>query len=152
MSLQSHRRSSMSRRFAACCSGDLRCLFSKTGPIRSTCCPAVDANQERHSNRLYIAKFLEETGWTIQNPALLGFVHFHHENPAPPDYAYPHPDFLQLVFLAEAAEQKGTKEPQDEWVVDSQFPTLAEVETLPVSSLDLAFLQAALKQRGQVNG
>ena len=96
-------------------------------------------------------EIVEETGWTIQNPALLGFVHFHHENPAPPDYAYPHPDFLQLVFQAEAAEQKATKEPQDEWVVDSQFRALAEVETLPVSSLDLAFLQAALKERGQVD-
>ncbi len=45
----------------------------------------------------------EETGWLVGNVALLGFIHFLHLDPIQPGYAYPHPDFLQIVHVAEAA-------------------------------------------------
>ena len=46
---------------------------------------------------------LEETGWGLDHPEPLGFVHFRHLGPRPDDYAYPYPDFIWPVFLAEAA-------------------------------------------------
>src|SRR5262245_48367692 len=33
---------------------------------------------------------LEETGWTLEAPRLLGFKHFHHLTPMPPEYRYPY--------------------------------------------------------------
>lgn len=46
---------------------------------------------------------LEETGWTLDAPALLGFMHFRHLGPKPSGHPYLYPDFVQIVFLAEAA-------------------------------------------------
>src|ERR1044071_5320209 len=43
---------------------------------------------------------LEETGWTIQSPRLIGLAHFQHLTPRPEDYRYPYPDFLHLVYAA----------------------------------------------------
>jgi len=31
---------------------------------------------------------LEETGWTLRAPTLLGFLHFHHLSPRPPGHPY----------------------------------------------------------------
>ena len=71
-----------------------------------------------------------------------------HLKPAPMDYPYPHPDFLQLVFQAEAGEQmQSDGKPQDEWVISSSFRALDDVQALSVSSIDRALLQAALEQR-----
>lgn len=51
-------------------------------------------------------EILEETGYTLAAIAPLRFVHFHHPSPKPPDYRYPHPDFVQLVFRAEAGVER----------------------------------------------
>lgn len=32
---------------------------------------------------------LEETGWTLRAPTVLGFMHFHHLGPKPPGHPYP---------------------------------------------------------------
>jgi 8-oxo-dGTP pyrophosphatase MutT (NUDIX family) len=61
---------------------------------------------------------LEETGWTINCVSPLGFVHFHHLAPRPAEYAYPYPDFLWMIYTAEA----------DKYVPDSQLPGEYEVE------------------------
>lgn len=43
----------------------------------------------------------EETGWSVGEAAPLGFTHFRHLDPKQPGYRYPHPDFFQLVYVAE---------------------------------------------------
>src|SRR5207249_3646517 len=48
-------------------------------------------------------EILEETGCTLGAIAMLGFLHFHHLSPRPADYRYPHPDFVQLIFRADAS-------------------------------------------------
>ncbi len=45
---------------------------------------------------------IEETGWTMGPISLIGVRHFHHLTPEPPDWPYPYPDFLQVVFVGEA--------------------------------------------------
>jgi len=38
----------------------------------------------------------------------LAFGHFHHLTPKPWSHSYPYPDFLHLIFLAEAEEYRRT--------------------------------------------
>ncbi len=45
---------------------------------------------------------LEETGWTLSEIAYLGFAHYRHMAPKPAGYAYPYPDFFQVIYVAEA--------------------------------------------------
>src|SRR5579859_4927179 len=45
---------------------------------------------------------LEETGWTLRNIRQIGFLHYRHQNLKPPEYRYPYPDFIQLVYMADA--------------------------------------------------
>jgi 8-oxo-dGTP pyrophosphatase MutT (NUDIX family) len=55
----------------------------------------------------------EETGWTIHEHQLvrLGFLHFEHLVPPPPDYPYPAPDFIQLVYGARVRAEAGPARP-----------------------------------------
>jgi ADP-ribose pyrophosphatase YjhB (NUDIX family) len=48
----------------------------------------------------------EETGWTLRDPRLVGFYWMHHTTPRPADYPYLYPDFLQPVYMAEAAQHR----------------------------------------------
>ena len=45
---------------------------------------------------------LEETGWTLSEISLLGFMHFHLLAAKPTGYPYPYPDFLMLIYIAQA--------------------------------------------------
>lgn len=51
----------------------------------------------------------EETGWLLERDSLrvLGWLHFEHLAPRPPGYAYPYPDFLQVVFHGTATRRDG---------------------------------------------
>jgi ADP-ribose pyrophosphatase YjhB (NUDIX family) len=60
---------------------------------------------------------LEETGWTIANPTYFGFAHFHHLAPRPAAYAYPHPDFFQLFYVATADQYFSDRPITDDYVV-----------------------------------
>ena len=44
---------------------------------------------------------LEETGWVLRAPIMLGFMHFHNLSPKPPGHPYPYPDFIQMVYMAD---------------------------------------------------
>jgi ADP-ribose pyrophosphatase YjhB (NUDIX family) len=69
------------------------------------------------------SEVLEETGWTIDRPRLLSYLHFHHLTPKPPDYAYVYQDFLQAVFTANALRHAPDHQVQDAYVVESRFRT-----------------------------
>jgi ADP-ribose pyrophosphatase YjhB (NUDIX family) len=88
---------------------------------------------------------LEETGWTIDRPQLLGCLHFHHLSPKPPAYAYVYPDFLQPVFTANAMKHAPDHQVQDAYVVESRFRTLAEIAELHVPVGQRMLLAAALR-------
>ena len=52
---------------------------------------------------------LEETGWTIRDARLLGLAHFQHLTPKPVAYRYPYPNFLHLVYVANADRYDATQ-------------------------------------------
>lgn len=91
---------------------------------------------------------LEETGWAMDTPCLLGCLHFHHLTLKPLGYAYPYPDFLQPVFVANAVNYVSDRRIHDDYVVDSGFQPLADVGqwTLPGGQHQL--LAAALRLQG----
>ena len=51
----------------------------------------------------------EETGWILARRSVrpLGWLHFEHLMPQPVDHPWPHPDFLNLVVVANASERVG---------------------------------------------
>lgn len=51
----------------------------------------------------------EETGWMLERTSVrqLGWLHFEHLKEQPPDHPWPHPDFLNLVFIGSAAGRVG---------------------------------------------
>ncbi len=57
----------------------------------------------------------EETGWWLEPEELrlLGWLHLHHLAAPPADYPYPHPDFVQLVYAANAKRHDG--DPHAAW-------------------------------------
>jgi hypothetical protein len=95
---------------------------------------------------------LEEAGWrlTKPSPSQLGFLHFHHLSPKPPGYAYPYPDFIQVVYVAQAGAFVPDARFSDDYELDSAFRSVAEVRTLPLSAGERLFLEAALKRRNPV--
>jgi 8-oxo-dGTP pyrophosphatase MutT (NUDIX family) len=89
---------------------------------------------------------LEETGWSLTSPRLLGFKHFHHLTPKPDNYAYPYPDFLQVIYAATAETYHQDQRALDEYVLDARFLPLTEVHALALSPVQRMFLDAAAVQ------
>lgn len=90
----------------------------------------------------------EETRWTFVAPQLIGFMHFLHQTPKPPAYAYPYPSFLQLVYAAEAGGKLGDTQIEDEWVEEAFF---VDSDALGPYSIDCAqfnYLRAARSVQG----
>ncbi len=88
---------------------------------------------------------LEETGWSIRDARLIGLVHFQHLTPKPADYGYPYPDFLHLVYVANADRYDPTQREADGYELEAGFQPLATVEALPISQGERALLRAALQ-------
>jgi 8-oxo-dGTP pyrophosphatase MutT (NUDIX family) len=92
-----------------------------------------------------IREVYEETGCHLDPASLrvLGYLHFEHLVAPPSDYAYPHPDFLQLVFTGTAIDA-----PRQEWKDLDGYVQQAWLETpdrarqLPLESVSLPFLRA----------
>ncbi len=91
-------------------------------------------------------ELLEETGWTLQDTAVLGFVHFHHLSPKPDGYPYPYPDFIQVIFTAVAnAYHPGALE-EDYYVTTSRFRPIAAAVTFELGPSQQILLATAVKQ------
>ena len=90
----------------------------------------------------------EETGWSLGNVDLLGFIHFLHLDPLPPGYRYPYPDFFQLIHVAEAVAYSPETRLDDGYEVGSEFLSLDAARRLPLTEKELRYLDAAMRIRG----
>ncbi len=87
---------------------------------------------------------LEETGWTIEQLQLLGVKHYHHLTPIPPDYRYPYPDFLQIIYRAHAQQYLPEAREIDGYEIETKFISTAEALRLPLMSSDHMWLRTVL--------
>ncbi len=92
-------------------------------------------------------ELLEETGWTIESPRRIGFMHLHHLGPRPEDYIYPFPDFVWPVFTAGARDFVPSARVPDRWVDEYEFQPVEEVRSLPLEKGQLRLLDAAIAVR-----
>jgi 8-oxo-dGTP pyrophosphatase MutT (NUDIX family) len=90
----------------------------------------------------------EETGWLVDEHDLhpLGFLHYRLLDPPPDDHAYPHPDFLQLVYTAPAHRHAdGNSAAWTDlagWEQSHQLLTRTELATVDLTAAQRAFLAA----------
>ena len=90
---------------------------------------------------------LEETGWTLGEIALLGTRHLHHLAPKPPDYPYPYPDFLWIIYMADAVEFVPDCILANDYEQEAIFRPVKEVQSLGLTRGEQLYLDAALKLR-----
>lgn len=90
----------------------------------------------------------EESGWSLCEIVPLGFTHFLHLDPKQPNYTYPHPDFFQLVYVAEAIAYLPETKLDDGYEIGSEFLSVASVRHLALTQIEWIYLDAAL----QING
>ena len=87
-------------------------------------------------------ELLEETGWTVGGePTLIGLFHYHIHSPKPVDYRYPYPDFLQLIYGAEADSHFPEAKEVGGFELGSAFRPPGAVQRLPLSLGEAALLQ-----------
>lgn len=90
-------------------------------------------------------ELLEETGWELTAVRRLGFRRYHHLTPKPRGYAYPYPDFLQVVcqarawcFVPRARELRG-------YELGASFRPVVVTQALPLTRGERVYLRAALQ-------
>lgn len=86
----------------------------------------------------------EETGWSLSNSILIGFLHFHHLGPYQPIYPT-YPDFLQVVYCGQAKTFHPEAREQGGYELEANFYPCSAVADLHLSTSELAFLDAALQ-------
>ena len=89
-------------------------------------------------------ELLEETGWTVRGePALVGLFHYHIHSSKPLDYPYPYPDFLQLLYKAEADRHFPEAMEVDGFELGAEFRSPAVVQRLPLSRGEISLLMSS---------
>jgi len=89
-------------------------------------------------------ELLEETGWSIRDdPVLIGMFHYHIHSPKPVGHRYPYPDFLQLLYRAEADRHYPEAMEVDGFEIDAQLRSREQVEGLSLSAGEFALLKLA---------
>ncbi|MCY3898313.1 MAG: NUDIX domain-containing protein [Caldilineaceae bacterium] len=87
-------------------------------------------------------ELLEETGWSVRGePVLIGLFHYHIHSPEPSGYRYPYPDFLQLVYRAEAGGHFPDAVEASGYELGAGFRALNDVQRLALSQGEMALLQ-----------
>lgn len=87
-------------------------------------------------------ELLEETGWSVQGePELIGLFHFHIHTPKPAGHRYPYPEFLQMLYRAEAEDYFPEAMEVDGFEVGAEFRAISEVRRLTLSQGEVALLQ-----------
>ena len=95
-------------------------------------------------------ELLEEIGWTVGEPRLIGVVWLRHGRPLPPDRPLDlrldprwYPDFVWLIYTAEAAEERPEAMIAGHPEGVPGFVPLAEVDALPLGDESRLFLSRA---------
>ncbi len=92
-------------------------------------------------------ELLEETGWTVRGePERIGLFHYHIHSPKPAGHRYPYPDFLQLLYRAEAESYYPEALEVDGFELGAEFRSSAEVRRLPLTAGERALLQSMSKE------
>jgi ADP-ribose pyrophosphatase YjhB (NUDIX family) len=91
----------------------------------------------------------EETGCAIEHSVLMGFIHFRHLTPRPEGYAYPYPEFCQVVFAARGRVVVPDAVDPDGWE-RVEFVAMAQLDDLSISPNERMYLQAAVEALGQI--
>ena len=73
----------------------------------------------------------EETGWTLYKLKPFSVAHFKHTTPKPEDYPYPYPNFLWLIYTAEAVDfdrerMFSAERLAEEYVISSLFRPISQ--------------------------
>jgi 8-oxo-dGTP pyrophosphatase MutT (NUDIX family) len=92
-------------------------------------------------------ELLEETGWELGEPVLIGFRHLCHLTPRPPAYRYPYPSFFHVVYAVYGHTCRPEARKADDYVQGVSLVPLAETTALPLPAGQrhlLAAAQAAL--------
>ncbi|MCB0037878.1 MAG: NUDIX hydrolase [Anaerolineales bacterium] len=86
----------------------------------------------------------EESGWLIERPQMLGFLHYRHlaDRAAVPFPLYP--DFLQVVYLSHAYAYNADLLDEESPELWAKFYSIDEVYQLIDSPVQLALLQNAI--------
>lgn len=72
----------------------------------------------------------EETGWKITDLQQVGWLLFQHQTPKPADYRYPYPDFVQLMYVAQATTFEPILKEPNGYEIDALFyPANAPIVT-----------------------
>jgi 8-oxo-dGTP pyrophosphatase MutT (NUDIX family) len=93
---------------------------------------------------------LEETGWTVADMRVLGFVRYHHLTPRPEGYRYPYPDFFHVIFAARAHAFRpecmfAAEVLEKEHVLSTEFMPVDAIGAVSLAAAHLLFLKAALR-------
>lgn len=93
---------------------------------------------------------LEETGWLTEGYQMLGCLHFHHLTAKPADFPYLHPDFVHLVYRAQAVQHLSERQLPDEYELEAWFVSVSQAMQLPFQARSqLMFLAEAVKMAKQ---
>jgi ADP-ribose pyrophosphatase YjhB (NUDIX family) len=87
---------------------------------------------------------LEETGWMIDQLQLLGVKHYHHLTPMPVDYRYPYPDFLQIIYRAQAQQYLPDAREVDGYELETKLVLTTEALRQPLMPSDHMWLRVVL--------
>lgn len=90
----------------------------------------------------FARQVLEESGWRIGHPSLVGCVHLRHLRPRPEGYRFPYPDLVWLVFTAEALEEMPEARFASDYEEAAWFVPRAELNSLPIEPNQLVFARA----------
>ena len=86
----------------------------------------------------------EETGWSITDRGLLGFVHYHHLGPKPPGHPYAYPDFVHAIYTAVADAYHPHALLPDPYVTHSAFQPIHEVLAFDIKASQTILLETAV--------
>ena len=91
-------------------------------------------------------ELLEETGWSVRcDPAPIAMFHYHIHSPKPVNYRYPYPDFLQLIYRAEAGMYDSAAREAGGYELEARFRARGSVNGLPLSNGETALLNLLVK-------
>jgi ADP-ribose pyrophosphatase YjhB (NUDIX family) len=92
-----------------------------------------------------VREVLEESGWEVRLGWLLGVLHFRHLGPPPAEHPFRQPDFLHVVFAAEAVAYLPERRQPDGYELGSDFRPIALVREMRLSAGERELLEAAFR-------